>query len=82
MHQSKKKMYDAVEFHAMYGVLELWNSGKALVPGSDLFDEYVTNVAKRAVDSLKGKFVSVRDMNTLSSKALREAAARPYQRRS
>ena len=59
----------------MHGVAELWNTGRALEPGSELFDEQICKAAKRAIAARKGRKVGVREHNTQRNSVLRDVHA-------
>ena len=50
---------------------ELWNSGSALEPGSELFTAHICKAAKRAIAARKGRKVGPREYNTQRSAVLR-----------
>ena len=55
----------------MYGTAELWNNGRALEPGNELFTQHIGRAAKRAIAALKGRKVGPREYNTQRSAVLR-----------
>ena len=68
---SRRAHYDPVEFFALYEVTELFNSGRALEPGSACFTDAVAKVAKRAIAARKGRKVGPREYNVKRSSVLR-----------
>ena len=70
---SRRAHYDPVEFFALYEVTELFNSGRALEPGSACFTDAVAKVAKRAIAARKGRKVGIREYNTVRNGVVREA---------
>ena len=67
----QRRRYDPVVFFAMHGTAELWNSGSALEPGSELFTAHICKAAKRAIAARKGRKVGPREYNTQRSAVLR-----------
>ena len=70
---SRRAHDDPVEFFALYEVTELFNSGRALEPGSACFTDAVAKVAKRAIAARKGRKVGIREYNTVRNGVVREA---------
>ena len=70
--QSKKKMYDPVEFLTVNGLLE-WNDGSGIDLTSARCQRYLMQVALRAMRASRGKMSTVRDANRQHSNVLRGA---------
>ena len=57
---------------ALFDILDVWNSSKALQEGDTSFTAAINRVAKRAIAARKGRKVGPREYNVKHSAVLRD----------